>query len=636
MNGVNVDTFTDRRRAQLAGELDEHLFTPAYRSALPSPDGTLLAWVSDRDGRPRAYVGPMPAGERPAEQPAAPLDTEVDPVVACDVKALSWCPDGSFVACEVAPGGGERTRVLLLSPDGTERREIAAGSSAVTLGAWSPTGRQLGVTIYSDRAAGGDGSGTACLVDVRDGSSIVLGSGPAAVVCAVSRDGRRAVLRTGRRGARTLELIDLWTGRRTDLLPGHDATVADGRFGVTGAVLYLHTDAGRDRPALLACSIGDDASGGEVSLAWEVACRGHDDLDQVALDPAGARAALVWNVDGRSEIELVDLRTGLTDPVPDHPGDVVTGLAFTRDGQALLVGSEGPAVAPHVARIALDVPLAEPTPLLPDTFDALEQLVEPTLHEFRAEDGLTLTGWLFRPRGGFGAAPTLMWLHGGPEAQERPVFQPLFQALVASGVQVFAPNVRGSAGFGRVFSQADDLDRRFTAITDVRAAVGFLTSSGLADPDRIGVSGRSYGGYLTLVALAWFPELFAVGVDVCGMSDLQTFYSDTEPWIAAAATTKYGDPERDGEMLRALSPIHSADRISAPLMVVHGAYDTNVPLGEAERIVEALRARGAAPHFLLFDDEGHETHAVANRAEFTAEVVRWVTGHLTEPASQTA
>src|SRR4051812_32757133 len=134
MSGVSVDTFTDRRRAQLAGELDEQLFTPAYRSpppppartllasvsdpdrpppayrsALPSPDGTLLAWVSDRDGRPRAYVGPMPAGEKPAELPAAPLDTEVDPAVACDVKALSWCPDGSFVACEVAPGGGERT-----------------------------------------------------------------------------------------------------------------------------------------------------------------------------------------------------------------------------------------------------------------------------------------------------------------------------------------------------------------------------------------------------------------------------------------------------------------------------------------------------------------------------------------------
>jgi dipeptidyl aminopeptidase/acylaminoacyl peptidase len=630
-----MDTFADRRRAQLAGDLGEHLIVPSYRSPLPSPDGTLLAWISDRDGRPRAWVAPLGAE---VVRPAVPLDTEVDPTTPCDVAAISWSPDGTYLAVQVAPGGGERTRVLLLSPDGVERREIASGaeptvgpassiSRAVTLGAWSPTGRQLGVTIY-----GPDGAGTACLVDVRDGSSTVLASGPSASVCAVSRDGRRAVVRTGRRGRRGLELIDLWTGRRVELLPGHDATVADARFGVTGSVLYLHTDAGGERPALLACTVSDD----DVSLAWEVAARSGDDLDQVALDPTGARAVLVWNTDGRSELELIDLRDGIASPVSDPPGDVVTGLAFTRDGDALLVASEGPTLPSMIARIALDVPLAEPSLLVGDSLEPFDELVDPTLHEFRAEDGLVLTGWLFRPRTGYGAAPTLIWLHGGPEAQERPIFQPLFQALVAAGVQVFAPNVRGSAGFGRAFSQADDLDRRFTAITDVRAAVTFLTSSGLALPDRVGVSGRSYGGYLTLVALAWFPSLFAVGVDVCGMSDLETFYADTEPWIAAAATTKYGDPSADVDLLRRLSPIHSAAAISAPLMVVHGEYDTNVPLGEASRIVEALRTQGASPRLLVFSDEGHETHAVANRAEFVRQVVEWVTTHLTEPASQTA
>ncbi|GAA1860617.1 alpha/beta fold hydrolase [Pseudonocardia ailaonensis] len=636
-------SFTERRRAQLAGA---SLIPPAYRSPLPSPDGTRLAWMSDRDGRPRAYVGTLtdsvspqdapPQDTPPQDTPALdtpPLDTEVDPAVACDVAAISWSPDGTWLACEVAPGGGERTRVVLVDPEGGERREIAEGSTAVRLGAWSPTGRQLGVTIYS---APGDGSGVACLVDVRDGSSTVLGTGPAATVCAISRDGRRAVLRSGRRGDRGLELVDLWTGRRTELLPGGGATVADVRFGVTGGTLYVHTDAGRERPALLACSIGED----DVSLLWEVAARSHDDLDVVALDPAGARAALVWNVDGRSEPEIVDLRTGFCEPLPEYAGDIVSGVAFTREGAGLLVASEGPAVPPHISHIALDVPLAEPVPLLPPVGDSVDlvdpTLVEPTLHEFRAEDGLVLTGWLFRQRGGFGAAPTLVWLHGGPEAQERPVFHPLFQALVAAGVQVFAPNVRGSAGFGRTFSQADDGQRRFTAITDVRAAVGFLTTSGLADPARIGVAGRSYGGYLTLVALAWYPELFSVGVDVCGMSDLHTFYAETEPWIAAAAVTKYGDPLADSALLESLSPIHRAERITAPLLVVHGRYDTNVPLGEAERIVAALREHGRDPRLLLFDDEGHETHSLANRAEFVAEVVDWVTRHLHPAAVATA
>jgi dipeptidyl aminopeptidase/acylaminoacyl peptidase len=127
-----------------------------------------------------------------------------------------------------------------------------------------------------------------------------------------------------------------------------------------------------------------------------------------------------------------------------------------------------------------------------------------------------------------------------------------------------------------------------------------------------------------------------VGVDVCGISDFATFYAHTEPWIAAAATSKYGDPEVDAGLLRSLSPIHRVDRIVAPLLVVHGAHDTNVPIGEAEQMVEALRERGAAPGYLLFDDEGHEVRAAENRAVFVREVVRWVTANLLEIGEQTA
>jgi len=150
----------------------------------------------------------------------------------------------------------------------------------------------------------------------------------------------------------------------------------------------------------------------------------------------------------------------------------------------------------------------------------------------------------------------------------------------------------------------------------------------------VGVAGRSYGGYLTLAALARFPELFAVGVDVCGISDFATFYAETEPWIAAAATTKYGDPGRDGVLLRELSPLHRIERLVAPLLVVHGGYDTNVPLIEARQVVDALRDRGARPGMLLFPDEGHEIHGIDNRATFVQAVVRWLSGHLLDSPGQ--
>jgi dipeptidyl aminopeptidase/acylaminoacyl peptidase len=627
---VSGAEFAQRRRDRLSAEHDPALFATAYSAPVPSPDGRMLAWISDRDGRPRAWVAPLPPDGSPVVEPAWPLPTDGEDGVPWDVQRLSWSPDGYWLACQLAPGGGERTRVRLITPDGAETQDLAPSAAAVTLGSWSPRGRQLGITIFG----AGSGDGVACLVDVRDGTSTMLTSGPAAVVCAVSGDGMRAVVRVGCRGARRLELFDLRSGRCTELLPGGTANVADARFGVTGGQLFVHSDAGAERPALLAVGLNGDA---EPSLPHLVAGRDDADLDLVALDPAGARAALVWNVDGRSEVDLLDLRSGIAEPLPCPPGDVVTGAAFTRDGRALLVGNEGPTVPPTITRLSLDDHEGVPvTPLLPAAPRAAEHLVDPVLHQFAGEDGLPLTGWLFRPASAFGATPTLIWLHGGPEAQERPIFQPLFQALLAEGVAVFAPNVRGSAGYGRSFSQADDLERRFVAITDVRAAVESLVAAGLADPLRIGVSGRSYGGYLTLVALAWFPELFRVGVDVCGISDFATFYAQTEPWIAAAATTKYGHPEADAGLLRELSPIHSVDRIGAPLLVVHGTYDTNVPIVEAEQIVEALQQRGASPGFLLFEDEGHEVHSTANRVVFVREVVRWVTAHLLDVGEQTA
>ena len=618
--------FTERRLARLGGF---ELFATAYSDPIPSPDGEWLGWISDRDGRPQLFVGRLPADGGPLTEPEFPLV----PADAGDVQAINWSPDGAWIACQLAPFGGERTRVRLVSPDGGEVREIAPGAAAVTLGVWSPAGRQLGVTVFGE----GAGDGQACLIDVRDGTSTVLAAGPAARVCAVSGDGRRAVVRLGRRGARHLELVDLWTGRRTELLPGGSATVADARFGITGRQLYVHTDAGRDRPALLAVTL---RGSGSVTSVHLLAGRPDDDLDLVALDQSGVRAAVVWNVAGRSEVELLDLRSGRVEPLSFGPGAVVGGAAFTRDAGALLVAAQGPTTPSRLTRIPLDPSSLDrtgaPAPLLAAVPAAADGLVEPTLHHFPGEDGLALSGWLHRPRGALGPLPTLIWLHGGPEAQERPVFQPLFQALVAEGVAVFTPNVRGSGGYGRSFAAADDRDRRFAAITDVRAAVEYLVAAGLADGASVGVSGRSYGGYLTLVALAWFPDLFAVGVDVCGISDFATFYAQTEPWIASAAVTKYGDPDTDAALLRALSPIHRVDRITAPLLVVHGAHDTNVPLVEARQVVDALTERGAAPGFLLFPDEGHEVAGTENRAVFVREVVRWVTSELLDLDARTA
>ena len=307
------------------------------------------------------------------------------------------------------------------------------------------------------------------------------------------------------------------------------------------------------------------------------------------------------------------------------PGLVATTPVLSRDGGSVILGAEGPErprelwhLDTHSRRWTRVT--AAPVPAGP--------LVAPTLETFHGEDGLTITGWLYRAPGAAEPGAAVVHLHGGPEAQERPTFSAQHQALAAAGVAVFALNIRGSSGFGREFVHADDLAGRFDAFGDVRAAAHHLIATGVADRRRIGVTGRSYGGYLTLASLAFSPGVFAAGVDVCGMSDLTRFYEETEPWIGAAAVTKYGHPERDRALLEAISPLRQAEAIDVPLLVVHGALDTNVPVGEAHRIVAALHALGRPVEYLELPGEGHDYRRADSRKRLLAALVRFLAGHL--------
>jgi dipeptidyl aminopeptidase/acylaminoacyl peptidase len=451
-------------------------------------------------------------------------------------------------------------------------------------------------------------------------------------VCTFSHDGRYAVVRVGSRGARRLLLVDTRAGSSTDLL-GADATVAEARFAPDDRVIYLHTDASREFAALHALP---RVAAGYPEAAELIVARDGIELERFTLEPTGRAVVAVWNVEGRSQLEFVDLAAGQRRALPVPSVDVVTGCVFAQDGGSLILAVESGAEPPHVLRYPL--PAAQPArlaPALPPSWP-LDAPVLPKLHRWRARDGLELSGWSYRPAGALGAVPTLVWLHGGPETQERPVFSPLHQALLSYGVAVFTPNVRGSSGFGRTFVDADVGHRRFAAIDDVADLVGYLVDAGLAHPAVIGCAGRSYGGYLTVAAMVSYPELFRVGVDLCGITDFETFYAHTEPWIAAAAVSRYGDPHRDAELLRELSPIHRIGQLSAPLLVVHGGHDTNVPLIEAEQLVAALRDRGASPGYLVLPDEGHEILGATNRAIFVQEVVHWLIAHLLDVDERSA
>jgi dipeptidyl aminopeptidase/acylaminoacyl peptidase len=553
-----------------------------------SPDGRHAAYVSDRGGRPQVWVQPV------GSEVAFLVETGPSPVAA-----VQWSTGGGWLACAVAPGGAPRHEVWLVRPDGSELHQVAGfGADNADNMRWLPGRSLLALT---------ENLTTALVVDPVTGDRSPVASGDLISLLDVSPDGHRALLRHGPRGSRFLAVRDRTTGEDTHVTYGED-----GVFGPDGRTVFARSEAG-EFPVLMRFSPDDS----EVLAGSDAA-----DVEAFAVTAAGGTAAVLWNRrGGTSELTIHDLIGGGRQTVP-VPGPVISGPAWSADGSTLTFTAEGPGQrhgtwtydTNGLNRVSAD----DPAP----------QAVRPVLHTFASHDGLEISGWLYQPAGTDGPLPTVLWFHGGPESQERPGHGPLFQALAERGIAVFTPNVRGSSGFGRTFVNADNGPLRYAAIADVASCVDYLVGSGVADPARVGCMGRSYGGYLTLAALVRYPSRFAVGIDICGMSRFSTFYEHTEPWIAAAAVSKYGDPVADADLLHDLSPMTRIDQLRAPLLVVHGENDSNVPVIEATQVVEALRARGVPCKYLLFPDEGHELLHRSSRATFLRETVDWLTTHL--------
>ncbi|GAA3606361.1 alpha/beta fold hydrolase [Kineosporia mesophila] len=591
-------------------------------SPTPDPDGTRIAFISDRGGAPAIWIKDSQTGR--AVNPGISLDR---------VLSISWSPDAVWLACLVAGAGSSRDEVWVVRPDGSGLRLISGGPGATAwLGAgsrhgWTPDGR-----LMVTESLGGVAS--AVLVSPLAGERTVIASGP--LISLLDVAGGRALLRRGPRSYRTLAVCDLDGSdeRPVDTsVTGERGGFADqGCLSPDGRYLYARSEADHDLAALVRVDLRDGAAG-------LLARREDAELQRVTLAPDGTTAVLLWNeFGGTNAVSLLDLGSRHEDEIGPLPRDVVDDCQLFAGGKSLMLTAEDWSDPRGAWTIDLATGATLPLTSRADgelrgsrgssyaTVDTAD-LSRPVLRRFPARDGLGLSGWLYRPDSS-GPWPTMVHLHGGPESQERPVYNSLFQSLVSEGIAVFAPNVRGSSGYGRTFETADDVGRRLGSIEDVAAAVDHLVTSGVSVPGRIGLMGRSYGGYLTLAGLTWFPDLFSVGIDVCGMADLETFYEHTEPWIATAAVSKYGDPATDSTVLREFSPIHRIGRLTAPLLVVHGADDTNVPVEEAGQVVSALAEQGVPHRFLKFPGEGHDLLDTKNRVTFVRTAVDWACEHL--------
>jgi dipeptidyl aminopeptidase/acylaminoacyl peptidase len=595
-----------------------------------SPDATAFAHIVDEGGYPRA-VQRFLRGWR------ASSSRDVELPVEGPVSRVVHSADGQWLACEVTlDGSGSRSQIWVVTTDPDDRTawridDEEAGTAELI--AWDGT-------LVAAILTGEDGVGRSCLIDPADGRHTVLDRRSGGRL--VDAWAGAALIRVGPRGYH--EMIMLLGQTEIALLPADPgSTTADGiilddhqprrlRYGLTGETKLYYPGTGADGyvRALVRSDNGcEHARLLEVTVTLDgvtyfvVAERPDCDLAEFTVSDDLSTVALLWNLQGGSELQILEYTDYTLGPPIPLPGPVASQLSISAGGSMVAMTVEGP-------DLPRTVELVDPRSREWELVDtergdrAMIPGISAVPQTITARDGLSLNAWLYPPIKAGASAGAVVFLHGGPEDQARPGYNDIFARLVNDGFTVLTPNVRGSGGFGRTFVHADDKENRFAAIDDVADCARFLVDSGLADPHRIACAGWSYGGYLTLAALTFHHDLFAAGISICGMSDLSTFYRNTEPWIADSAYPEYGHPIGDRELLEELSPLRRADALVAPLLVVHGAHDTNVPVSESEQIVDALRQIGRDVRYLLFGNDGHGIIKRENRATLAAAMSEWM------------
>jgi dipeptidyl aminopeptidase/acylaminoacyl peptidase len=334
-----------------------------------------------------------------------------------------------------------------------------------------------------------------------------------------------------------------------------------------------------------------------------------------------------------TEFRIFDMEAGGPVSLPDLPDGVITAVDISRSEKLMRFYVNGSRSPNNLYIFDFETGLfSRLTDTLNPEIDP-EDLVDAEVVRFESFDGLEIPAIYYRPHSdGSGAKiPAVVWVHGGPGGQSRIGYSSFVQYLVNNGYAVMAINNRGSSGYGKRFYSLDDMRHGEDDMRDCIEAKNWMVESGSVDPEGIAIAGSSYGGYITLAALTFAPEEFAAGVDIFGISNwVRTLESIPSWWenYREALYREMGDPEKDREYLRKISPLFHADNIVRPLMVLQGANDPRVLKVESDEIVEAAKKNGVDVEYLIFEDEGHGFMKKENQIEGYRAIMLFLDRHL--------
>jgi prolyl oligopeptidase len=447
-------------------------------------------------------------------------------------------------------------------------------------------------------------------------------------LAAISANGRYLALKKNRNNAdNDLYLVDLQQPEQSPIhLTPHEGNVS---FQIHGF--------SRDSQQLIYGS--DQNSEFSQAFAYDLASKSHKlyqqadwDISFVEFSKDNHYKVVGINADAATNIQIIDQHTGQQLPLPPMPAGDLRSVQFSADSKYLsfyLNADNSPANL-YVWKIG-EAKASRLTQALSSAIDE-QQLVASQVIRYASFDGLQIPALLYQPLQASAQqrVPALIWIHGGPGGQSRTGYSPVIQHLVNQGYAVLAVNNRGSSGYGKTFFHQDDLKHGEDDLQDIVYGKKYLQSLNWVATDRIGVIGGSYGGYLTMAAMA-FTDEFKVGINIFGVTNWLRTLQSIPPWWESYRESLYaelGDPAKDADRLKRISPLFHADKVKKPVLVVQGANDPRVLQAESDDMVAAIKKQGVPVEYLLFPDEGHGFVKKANRISAQQAYVQFLQKYL--------
>lgn len=516
-------------------------------------------------------------------------------------ESFVFSKDGKTVVwAQVTPGKGDYDIMLAEVANPAGRRLVHKGTGAMSPLDFSPDGKSVLLGQYKSAA-----ESHLWLLDLATGQARALTWQTHRIAAwsggKFTADGQGIVTLTNANSKVSRPVVLALDGKVRELGPVTGPTVLD--------VTQANRRCGSARSAAYPANCQP-----KPPAAWEV--------EDFRLSPDRKTIAYVLNEDGYSRVILRNVASGEVVAEPKLPKGVLTALGFSPDGQTLAISLSTSTGAGDVW--SYDIATMAMTRWTASELGGLSagRLVEPDLIRYRTFDGLAIPAFVYRPAApAKGKRPVIIQIHGGPEAQELPSFNPRRQSWVNEiGAVVIVPNVRGSSGYGKLYLSLDNAEKREDSVKDIGALLDWIATQPDLDATRVAVVGQSYGGYMSLAVAGRYNDRIAGAIDLYGISDWVTFLENTEGYRRDLRRAEYGD-ERDPKMREVFSRISPRGYVSAmkkPMMVYQGANDPRVPMSESEAMVADLRKQGTEVWYVLAKDEGHGIARKSNQEQVRA------------------